>query len=31
VLIAGGVAASLVAYRAMMRLARLPEEPRWFR
>ena len=31
VLIAGGVAVSLVAYRAMMRLARLPEERRWFR
>jgi tight adherence protein B len=30
-LIAGGVAVSLVAYRVMMRLARLPEERRWFR
>ncbi len=30
-LIAGGVAVSFVAYRAMMRLARLPEERRWFR
>jgi len=31
VLIAGGVAVSFVAYRTMMRLARLPEERRWFR
>jgi tight adherence protein B len=30
-LIAGGVAVTLVAYRVMMRLARLPEERRWFR
>jgi tight adherence protein B len=31
VLIAGGVAVSVLAYRVMMRVARLPEERRWFR
>ena len=31
VVIVGGVVATLVAYRAMIALARLPEERRWFR
>ena len=30
VLIAGGLAVSLVAYRIMLALGRLPEERRWF-
>ena len=31
VLIAGGAAISLLAYRAMLSLGRLPQERRWFR
>ncbi|AMB58044.1 type II secretion system protein F [Microterricola viridarii] len=30
-LILGGLLVSVVAYRVMLRLGRLPEEPRWFR